>query len=308
MRKRIGRFAFILSAAIWATAALGACRKEENPKEIDRTFEFTQDTSQPVQSDTEPQSTTEEGTSRTEEITTQETSQNTTTETISETATEEIKLEGAAVYFYDKNSVFNTLPAFEAGNYEEHFSYEYVEGLRFSGTKDSDYTAYLQSVLNAGTYKLNSQDGTRAYLEKTDGKMRVTLIYKDGTMLIEAGESYWDILTLADEKKEEPTKPSETADSRYGYFENKELVFSELPYFTEGNFTGYEAVDGGGILNFSDISEEEYENYSDLLQSSGFMFTGSLPDGQVSYFANDNVVVTATYSGGSLKLQVVKLR
>lgn len=308
MRKRIGRFAFILSAAIWTTAALSACRKEENPKEIDRTFEFTQDTLQPVQSDTEPQSTAEEGTSRTEEITTQETSQDTTTETISETTTEEIKLEGAAVYFYDKNSVFNTLPAFEAGNYEEHFSYEYVEGLRFSGTKDSDYTAYLQSVLNAGTYKLNSQDGTRAYLEKADGKMRVTLIYKEGTMLIEAGESYWDILTLADEKKEEPTKPSETADSRYGYFDNKELVFSELPYFTGGNFTGYEAVDGGGILNFSDISEQEYEDYSDLLQSSGFMFTGSLPDGQVSYFANDNVVVTATYSGGSLKLQVVKLR
>ncbi|MGN1187961.1 MAG: hypothetical protein ACI4R6_05665 [Lachnospiraceae bacterium] len=302
MRKRIGRFAIILSAVIWATAAMSACRKKEEPKEIDRTFDFTQDTSRPVQTETqtESQSSTEE--------TTEKTTQETTTKKPAETTTEETKLEGAAAYFGDKKSVFNTLPAFEGGKFEEHFDYQYVEGMRFSDTKESDYTEYLQSVLNAGKYTLNSQDGTRAYLERTDGKMRVTLIYKDGTFLIEAGESYWDILTLADEKKEEPTKPSETTDSRYGYFDNKELVFSQLPYFTEGSFTGYEAVEGGGIMSFSDITEETYENYSELLQSNGFMFTGSLPDGQVSYFTNDSVVVTATYSSGSLKLQVIKQR
>ena len=43
----------------------------------------------------------------------------------------------------------------------------------------------------------NSQDGTRAYLAAASGKMCITLIYKDGTMLIEAGENYWDILTYA---------------------------------------------------------------------------------------------------------------
>ncbi len=302
MRKRIGRFAIILSAVIWATAAMSACRKKEDPKEIDRTFDFTQDTSRPVQTETqtESQSTTEE--------TTEKATQETTTKKPVETTTEETKPEGAAAYFSDKKSVFNTLPAFEGGKFEEYFDYEYVEGMRFSGTKESDYTAYLQSVLNAGKYTLNSQDGTRAYLEKTDGKMRVTLIYKDGTFLIEAGESYWDILTLADEEKEEPTKPSETTDSRYGYFDNKELVFSQLPYFTEGSFTGYEAVEGGGIMSFSDITEEVYENYSELLQSSGFMFTGSLPDGRVSYFTNDSVVITATFSGSTLKLQVIKQR
>ena len=284
-------------------AALSACqKKDDGVKEIDRTFDFTQNTSSAVQTETQTETET-----TTEEIT-EKTTEETTTQKQTETTTEESKAEGAAAYFGDKKSVFNTLPEFEAGKYEEYFDYEYVEGLRFSGTKESDYTAYLQTVLSEGKYTLNSQDGTRAYLEKKEGKMRVTLIYKDGTFLVEAGESYWDILTLADEQKEEPTKPSETSDSRYGYFDNKELVFSQLPYFTEGSFTGYQSVEGGGIMSFSEVTEEIFDNYSDLLQSSGFMFAGSMPDGQVSYFTNDSVVITATFSGSSLTLQVIKQR
>lgn len=307
MRKS-GKISVILSAVIFLSAAVSACGKKDNISEIERTFEFSQPESasqeKTTQQNTESTTQTE---SETVETTTKETTtKETTTKATEEETTTKKQLTWAAVYFEDEKSVFSTLPVFEAGKYEEHFAQSYVEGMRFSGTTKKDYEAYLQNVLNEGKYTLNSQDGTRAYLAAASGKMCITLIYKDGTMLIEAGESYWDILTYAEEPTQEPTKPSEAADGRYAYFDNEESVFSQLPYMTEGSFTGYEAVDGGGIMTFSAVSVNAVTAYGELLENSGFMFASSTPDGLTSYYVNDKVVVTCTYQDSAVTLKVVK--
>lgn len=305
MKRRIGRFAVILSSVIFATAALAACRKKDDINEISRSFDYSQSETQTKHTEPDSPQDTSESTPDTE--TTTETKRETTSAnkpTETETTTE--PLTGAAVYFGDKNSVFNTLPMFDAGVFEEYFDKSYVEGLRFSQVKEKDYTSYLQSVLNSGKYTLNSQDGTRAYLAASTGKMCVTLIYKDGTMYIEAGESYWDILTLAEEETEAPTKPSEATDSRYSYFDNDKLVFSNVPYLTEGSFTGYEAVDNGGVMTFTGISKEAFDTYCEYLETSGYLFASSTPDGLTSYYVKDDIVVTITHSGTDLTLKVVK--
>lgn len=311
MRRRLGKLSVLLSGVIFATAAITACgKKDDGITEITRSFEYTQtekETTEPQNTTEEPETTTEKE-SKTEKDTSKETTKDSTketTKTTEEETTTKKNLTGAAAYFEDEESVFNTLPSFDAGKYEEHFSQSYVEGLRFSGATEGNYSDYLQAVLNAGNYTLNSQDGTRAYLAATSGKMCVTLIYKDGTMLIEAGENYWDILTYAEEETQEPTKPSETTDGRYAYFDDKDSVFSQLPYMTDGNFTGYEAVDGGGVMTFSVVPSDVASSYGDLLESSGFMFSSSTPDGQTTYYASDKLVVTLTYDGSNMRLQVV---
>lgn len=303
MRRKIGRFAVILSSVVLTAAVLSACRKKDDISEISRSFEYSESetlTAKPSSAEDVSEKTTE-----TEKNTKEPTKETTTKVTEKETTTEEA-LTGVAVYFGGKDSVFNTLPMFDAGVFEEHFDKSYVEGLRFSGVTEKNYTSYLQSVLNAGKYTLNSQDGTRAYLAASTGKMCVTLIYKDGTMYIEAGENYWDILTLAEQETEEPTKPSESTDSRYSYFDNKDLVFSNVPYMTEGSFTGYEAVDNGGIMSFAGISDEVFNSYGEYLESSGFLFSSSTPDGLTSYYVRDDIIVTVTHAGTDMTLKVVK--
>jgi lipoprotein len=300
MKRRLGKLSVILSAVIFATAAMSACKKDDI-SEIDRTFEYTRTETQTTsqhETDEQKDTTTEK------ESTVKESTKETTGQTQEETTTRK-QLTGAAVYFEDKKSVFNTLPSFTAGKFEEYFSESYVEGLKFSGAKESDYSDYLKSVINEGKYTLNSQDGTRAYLAAASGKMCITLIYKDGTMLIEAGENYWDILTYAEPETQEPTKPSESADGRYAYFDNKDSVFSQLPYMTAGNFTGYESVNGGGIMTFSVITSDMVSDYGDILESNGFMFSSSTPDGLTSYYVNDKLIVTVVYDGSVMKLQVV---
>ena len=74
---------------------------------------------------------------------------------------------------------------------------------------------------------------------------------------------------------------------------------------TAGNFTGYEAVDGGGIMTFSVISSEMVSDYGDILESNGFMFSSSTPDGLTSYYVNDKLIVTVVYDGSNMKLQAV---
>lgn len=302
--RRLGKISVILSAVIFASAAVSSCGKKDNISEIDRTFEFSQPEIETTSQEKATQQQTE-STTQTESGTKETTTKETTTRATEEETTKK-QLTGAAVYFEDEKSVFGTLPVFEAGKYEEHFDQGYVEGMRFSGTEQKDYEAYLQSVLNEGKYTLNSQDGTRAYLAAASGKMCITLIYKDGTMLIEAGESYWDILTYAEEPAQEQTKPSETADGRYAYFDNEESVFSQLPYLTEGSFTGYEAVDGGGIMTFTSVSEAAVTAYGELLENSGFMFASTTPDGLTSYYVSDSLVVTCTYQESTVMLKVVK--
>ncbi len=303
MKRRLGRFAVILSSVIFATAALSACKKKDDITEITRSFEYSESETQTTKA--KPTEDATKKTTETEKATKESTKENTTKSTEKETTTEET-LTGVAVYFGGKDSVFNTLPLFDAGVFEEHFDKSYVEGLRFSGVTEKNYTTYLQSILNAGKYTLNSQDGTRAYLAASTGKMCVTLIYKDGTMYIEAGENYWDILTLAEEETEAPTKPSENTDSRYSYFDNKDLVFSNVPYMTEGSFTGYEAVDNGGVMTFAGISDDAFTSYCDYLESSGYLFASSTPDGLTSYYTRDDIVVTITHSGTDLTLKVIK--
>lgn len=303
MRRKIGRFAVILSSVVLTAAVLSACRKKDDISEISRSFEYSESetlTAKPSRAEDVSEKTTE-----TEKNTKEPTKETTTKVTEKETTTEET-LTGVAVYFGGKDSVFNTLPMFDAGVFEEHFDKSYVEGLRFSGVTEKNYKSYLQSVLNAGKYTLNSQDGTRAYLAASTGKMCVTLIYKDGTMYIEAGENYWDILTLAEQETEEPTKPSESTDSRYSYFDNKDLVFSNVPYMTEGSFTGYEAVDNGGIMSFAGISDEVFNSYGEYLESSGFLFSSSTPDGLTCYYVRDDIIVTVTHAGTDMTLKVVK--
>lgn len=307
MRRRLGKLSVMLSAVIFATAAISACHKKEDISEITRTFEYRQTEIET----TEPENTTEESqeTSTTQETVTtkeavRETTKETTKATQEETTTKK-QLAGAAAYFEDKKSVFNTVPSFNAGKYEEYFSESYVEGLRFSGVTEQNYNDYLQAVLNAGKYTLNSQDGTRAYLAAANAKNCVTLIYKDGTMLIEIGENYWDILTYADNETQAPTKPSQTTDGRYAYFDNKDSVFSTLPYMTDGSFTGYEAIDGGGVMTFSVASSDVASAYGELLENSGFMFSSSTPDGLTTYYVNDKVIITITCDGNSMELQVV---
>lgn len=303
MRRKIGRFAVILSSVVLTAAVLSACRKKDDISEISRSFEYSESetlTAKPSRAEDVSEKMTE-----TEKNTKEPTKETTTKVTEKETTTEET-LTGVAVYFGGKDSVFNTLPMFDAGVFEEHFDKSYVEGLRFSGVTEKNYKSYLQSVLNAGKYTLNSQDGTRAYLAASTGKMCVTLIYKDGTMYIEAGENYWDILTLAEQETEEPTKPSESTDSRYSYFDNKDLVFSNVPYMTEGSFTGYEAVDNGGIMSFAGISDEVFNSYGEYLESSGFLFSSSTPDGLTCYYVRDDIIVTVTHAGTDMTLKVVK--
>lgn len=303
MRRKIGRFAVILSSVILTAAVLSACRKKDDISEISRSFEYSE--SETLTAKLSRAEDVSEKTTETEKNTKEPTKEPTTKVTEKETTTEET-LTGVAVYFGGKDSVFNTLPMFDAGVFEEHFDKSYVEGLRFSGVTEKNYTSYLQSVLNAGKYTLNSQDGTRAYLAASTGKMCVTLIYKDGTMYIEAGENYWDILTLAEQETEEPTKPSESTDSRYSYFDNKDLVFSNVPYMTEGSFTGYEAVDNGGIMSFAGISDEVFNSYCEYLESSGFLFSSSTPDGLTSYYVRDDIIVTVIHAGTDMTLKVVK--
>ena len=74
-----------------------------------------------------------------------ESTKETTGQTQEETTSRK-QLTGAAVYFEDKKSVFNTLPSFTAGKFEEYFSESYVEGLKFSGAKESDYSDYLKQL------------------------------------------------------------------------------------------------------------------------------------------------------------------
>lgn len=163
MKRRIGKLSVILSAVIFATAAISACRKKDDISEITRTFEYTKtqiETTKPEKTTEESKETTIE--KETTKESTKETTQETTRPSQKETTTKK-ELTGAAVYFEDKNSVFNTLPSFDAGVYEEYFNQGYVEGLRFSNATESSYSEYLQAVLNEGKYTLNSQDGTRAY-------------------------------------------------------------------------------------------------------------------------------------------------
>lgn len=308
MRRRLGKFSVILSAVIFATATVTACGKKDDISEIDRTFEYTKteiQTTEPTKTETEETTTEKNTTKESAKETDKETTKGTTKPSKEETTTAK-PLTGAAVYFEDEKNVFNTLPSFDAGKYEEYFNQGYVEILNFSGTTEKDYSDYLKAVLNEGKYTLNSQDGTRAYLAAVSGKMCVTLIYKDGTMLIEAGENYWDILTFAEDETQEPTKPSETTDGRYAYFDSKDSIFSQLPYMTEGSFTGYEAVDGGGVMNFTVASSEVAVSYGDVLETNGFLFSSSTPDGLTSYYVKDKVVVTLTCSGSGMTLKAVK--
>ena len=124
-------------------------------------------------------------------------------------------------------------------------------------------------------------------------------------MLIEAGENYWDILTYAEPETQESTKPSESADGRYAYFDNKDSVFSQIPYMTNGTFAGYEAVAGGGVMTFSNVTSDMLVAYGDVLESNGIMFNGATPDGMTSYYVSDRVIVTLIYDGSNMKLQAV---
>lgn len=302
MKKKVTALSFILVSLICGTAALSACRRQEDPVEIDRSFEYTTaetTTKGQEETTTEREPFTEE-TSTEPDSTTAPSTQKPTEE---ETTTEEVTTEESAMtYFGDKNSIFSTLPLFEKGTFVEYFDKGFVEGIQFSGTTQADFEAYVKAVLDAGKYTLNSQDGNRVYLAGADGTMCVTLLYKDGVMLVEAGKNYWDILTFAQETVA-PTKPAETTDSRYGYFDNQDLAFSKVPYFTYGTFTGYEAVDKGGRLTFDGVSGEELEAYVDTLNVSGFMQSGTTPSG-ATYYTSDKAIVMITCDNGTLVLQV----
>lgn len=297
MKKKITALSFILILLICGTTVLFGCRKPEEPVEIDRSFEYT--TAETTTK--EQEETTTESEPFTEETSTEPDS---TTAPSAQKPTEEVTTEESAMtYFGDKNSIFSTLPLFEEGTFVEYFDKGFVEGIQFSGTTQGDFEAYVKAVLDAGKYTLNSQDGNRVYLAGADGTMCVTLLYKDGVMLVEAGKNYWDILTFAQEETAAPTKPAETTDSRYGYFDNQDMAFSKVPYFTYGTFTGYEAVDKGGRLTFDGVSGEELEAYVDTLNVSGFMQSGTTPSG-ATYYTSDKAIVMITSDNGTLVLQV----
>ena len=107
MKRRLRKFSVILSVVIFATAAMSACKKDDI-SEIDRTFEYirteTQTTSQHATGEQEDTTTEKESTVK-------ESTKETTKQTQEETTTKK-QLTGAAVYFEDKKSVFNTLPSF----------------------------------------------------------------------------------------------------------------------------------------------------------------------------------------------------
>ena len=75
MKRRIGKLSVILSAVIFATAAISACRKKDDISEITRTFEYTKTQIET----TKPEKTTEESKeTTTEKETTKESTKETT--------------------------------------------------------------------------------------------------------------------------------------------------------------------------------------------------------------------------------------
>ena len=291
---------FALSTAV--LLGLTACKKEE-PVELDRTFEYnTESTAE----STTPEITTQESTSETEETqesTTENITEKTTQETTTEKVTEETTtLTGADVYYYDKDSIFSTLPVFKNGTYAGYFNKVFMEGMTFSGVTKEEYTAYVDAITATGTYSLNSKEEKRAYISHKDGEWCITVIFHEGTMLVEAGKNYWDILTYAEAETEAPTKPAEVTDSRYDYFDNKDMVFSKIPYFTEGTFTSYSAIDRGGILTFSGINQSMIDAYGAVLEANGFMMGGAFEN--VMYFVTEEHVISLSLTNDILTMQV----
>ncbi len=298
MRKN-GRNILLCAMIVIIAIGLTACKKEA-PVEIDRTFEYT--TEAPVETTTQKETeTTEPITEETPEQSSEEettTQEETTTKKEEETTT----LTGADVYYYDKDSIFSTLPVFKDGAFNGYFNKSFMEGLTFSGVTQEEYNAYVEAVTATDTYSLNSKESTRAYIAHKDGEWCITIIFYDGTMLVEAGKNYWDILTYAENETVEPTKPEEITDSRYDYFDNNDMVFSHVPYFTEGTFTGYSAVDRGGVLTFTDVTQDMVDAYGTILEGNGFMMGGAFEN--VMYFVTNEHIVSLTLAGTTLTMQV----
>ena len=298
MKKKIGVLLVLITGLVVCLA--GCKKKPEEIKEIDRTFEYTEEETTEAVTETE-----KETVSKTEETTSvEETTKQEETTTVVEVTTEEVTTEESIMtYFGNPDSVFSTLPLFDKGVFSDYFNKEYVEGIMISEVTEAEYTAYIDTVLSAGRYALNSKESNRAYFADADN-MCVTLIYHEETMLVEMGKGYWDILTYAEEKATEPTKPVETADARYGYFDNTDMIFSGLPYFTVGVFAGYEVVDKGGKLTFSEVTQDDVNNYGDTLMDNGFMMGGNVES--VTYFVTDGLLVSLSFDNGNCVIVVTE--
>lgn len=296
MKRRMNKIVVIFLAT---TMLLGlvACKRPD-PIEIDRTFEYnsteevhTQPSSE-IEATSEKQSETE---SETEHLT--EPSGQETTEPTKEVETTQMSAESI---FGDPKNVFSTLPLFDKGEFVEYFEKDYISGVRFVNTKKSDLDEYVNLIVEDKIYKVNSIDGDRVYLEDSKN-MCVTVIYHEGITLIEAGRGYWDILTYAEEKKEEPTKPSETTDGRYIYFDDKNNIFSNLPYFTEGVFDGYLSAAGTYKMTFLQVTDEVCETYLGLLENSGFDCEFAF--GNPKIYGSDTVFAKIYFSDNVLTIE-----
>ena len=284
--------------------SLSACNLNPEPIEIDRTFELetTTDSSQ-----TQPEVTQGNTDETTESSREGETisENNTETTTVKETTTEETTtLTGRDAYFLSDKSAFSTLPAFKKGTYVDHVDKLYMEVLQFKSVSKEEFDEYAKAIVDAGKYTVNSKETNRVYLENKSSEMCITLIFHDGIMLVEAGRNYWDIITYAEEATTQETKPVETKDARYQYFDSEQYTFYNVPYVTFGSFSGYEAVDNGGVLTFTEVNKADADGYNDSLERNGFMNTGSF--GNDSYYANEQYIITITYNDSTLIIKSVK--
>lgn len=301
------RRAISIAIVVMATAAMLTACKNNDPIEIDRTFDYTEysSTTEEVQTQPSVQETTAE-VPTTQKATEAET---TTEPSAPETETEtEIKTTAmsAETYFTDKKSVFSTLPLFTQGEFVEYFEKDYLQGVRFIKTTQKEFEEYVAKVKADGIYTVNSKDGNRVYLESAKN-MCVTIIYYEGVTLIEAGTGVWDIITYAQTPtKEEATKPSETQDVRYSYFDDKKSVFSLLPYFTEGTFLSCDGDSTSGKMKFSGVSSSVAIDYCAKLESSGFDFEYSAPAGNLSIFGSDLAYVRISIEDDVMTIEAGK--
>lgn len=298
MRKRYIQLSVLVVAAITCATAFSSCKKQhEDPLEVTRTYEFIDVTT------FNPETTSQKGTETTEaQFTAEPTSSHPTekdTTSATESTTEE--LTGARKYFFNPDSVFSTLPEFNAGDFVEKYDTQYLEVLRFVGVTESEYEAYVELVKAGEKYKFNSKDVNRTYFADGDG-MCLTVIINEDTMLVELGKNYWDSETFK-VVEELPTKPSEQTDSRYSYFDNKNLVFNSVPYFTYGDFIEYSAIDDGGIMKFKNVTKEQFDAYAEVLLANFFLFEGFPSDGSRSYSGN-GVYLNMLLEGDVLTLTV----
>ena len=314
MKRNIKGLCTVVVATAFATAALGACKKNTDIDEITRGYETP--TFSEAATTTQAQTTTEATTEAATEAATKEsvTAEDITIHTTAETTTE-VQYEGIEAYFLDKESRFYGLPTQNYGSLVEHSMRKYYETLKFSGVSAIEFESYVSSVLALNDYELDSKSEFREYIKASNGD-KVSLIYFEGMMLVEVGsqwdtESYYIEPTTAEtttahvETTTAQPEPESVKDGRYDYFENSDLLISKLPVFTEGSFSGYAATDDNvGTITFNGVTRSAYNDYAGELILGGFNSAGEGMDG-TSYFEGSSIMVAVKLEGDVLTVNTV---